>query len=64
VVLVDHRRLAAIAVAWVSWPFAFSDGQIWVASQFVAALLFGGHGAPGEGGQSEDRNRAKDGARR
>ena len=57
--------LAAIAVAWNPiWPFAFS-GQIWVAAQFVAALLFVAVGLRVKVVNPEDRNsRSTPGARR
>jgi energy-converting hydrogenase Eha subunit G len=56
--------LAAIAVAWNPvWPFAFS-GQVWVASQFVASLLFVATGLLVKVINPEDRNRSKTGARR
>ena len=48
--------LAAIAVAWNPiWPFAFS-GQVWVAAQFVAALLFVAVGLQVRVVNPEDRN--------
>ena len=51
--------LAAIAVAWNPiWPFAFR-GQVWVASQFVAALLFVATGLQVKVVNPEDRNRRK-----
>jgi len=53
--------LAAIAVAWNPiWPFSLR-GQVWVASQFVAALLFVAR-APSEGGQSGGSQPAESGA--
>jgi energy-converting hydrogenase Eha subunit G len=56
--------LAVIAVAWNPvWPFAFS-GQVWVASQFVASLLFVATGLLVKVINPEDRNRSKTGARR
>jgi len=51
--------LAAIAVAWNPiWPFSLR-GQVWVASQFVAALLFVATGLQVKVVNPEDRNRRK-----
>jgi hypothetical protein len=56
--------LGAIAVAWNPiWPFALS-GQIWVAAQFVAALLFVAVGLRVKVANPEDRNRPQAAARR
>ena len=57
--------LAAIAVAWNPiWPFAFR-GQVWVAAQFIAALLFVAVGLRVKIVNPEDRNsRSKPGGRR
>jgi hypothetical protein len=53
--------LGAIAVAWNPiWPFAFS-GQIWVAVQFVAALVFVASGIRVKVTNPENRNRSKTG---
>jgi hypothetical protein len=56
--------LGAIAVAWNPvWPFAFG-GQVWVAAQFVAALVFVASGILVRVKNPENRNRPKSPARR
>lgn len=49
--------LGAISVAWNPiWPFAF-NGQVWVAAQFVAALVFVAVGLQVKVVNTENRNR-------
>ncbi len=56
--------LALIAIAWNPiWPFAF-HGQLWVASQFVAAIVFVATGVRVKVRNPEDRNRRGPAARR
>lgn len=56
--------LALIAIVWNPiWPFAF-HGQVWVASQFVAAIVFVATGVRVKVKNPEDRNRRGPAARR
>jgi type VI protein secretion system component VasK len=56
--------LAAVAVAWNPiWPLVL-HGQIWVAAQFIAALLFVVAGLYVKVTNSENRNRAGSSPRR
>jgi hypothetical protein len=56
--------LAAVAVVWNPvWPFPF-HGQVWVAAQFVAALLFVAVGIMVKIENPDDRNRRPNQAQR
>jgi hypothetical protein len=56
--------LAAIAIAWNPiWPFAL-HGQVWVAAQFAAAIVFVATGVRVKVKNPEDRNRRRPAQRR